>query len=107
MDAATSVQVHGPALRHVRQYRGTTVAQLARVAGVSTSFLAAVERGDRRGVTRRVFDALVSELDLADPRVLLVDPYGGAVARDTATRLEPSATAVLPCRSNTSSTRAA
>lgn len=106
MLAATSVQIHGPALRHVRQHRGATVAQLAKAAGVSTSFLAAVERGDRRGVSGRVFGVLVAELDLADARVLLVDPYG-SVTEHTHLRMERPATSVLHCRSNNSETRAA
>lgn len=74
---------------------------------MSTSFLAAVERGDKRGVREDVFRALVAELDLADPRVLLMQPYGPAVTKPTATPIERTATSVLPCGSKTDTTRAA
>lgn len=73
-----SVQIHGPALRCVREMAGRSIGQLARAAGCSTGFLARVERGVKRGVNEHVFAVLVAELGLDDPRVILVDPYGVA-----------------------------
>lgn len=69
------VQVHGPALRCVRRARGRTLAELADRAAVSVSFLAMVERGVRGGVSLAVFEVLVSELNVRDPRALLLRPY--------------------------------
>jgi transcriptional regulator with XRE-family HTH domain len=73
-----SVRVHGPALRLVRVLRGRTIGDLARKSGVSTSFLARVERGVKHGVRHDVFAALVAELAPDDPRALMADPYAGA-----------------------------
>lgn len=71
---AGSVRVHGPALRYIRQLSGRTIGSLAREAGVSTSFLAQVERGVRPGMTTPVFEVLVRELQISDPRVLMSNP---------------------------------
>lgn len=76
VQADASVLVNGPALRFVRRAKGRTVPQLARAAGVSTSFLAALERGARRGARTAVLRRVVDELGLDDVRVLLVDPFG-------------------------------
>lgn len=86
-----SLQINGPALRHVREGRGRTIGQLARVVGVSTSFLAALERGTRRGVRPSVFRGLVAELALNDPRVVLADPYAVPPERLAAWPMEPMA----------------
>lgn len=69
-----SVKVHGPALRHVREAAGRSIASLARAADVSTSFLSQIERGVRPGTSREVFDVLVRELDVKDERVLMHNP---------------------------------
>lgn len=75
----TSVQVNGPSLRFVRSSRRRSVASLAKAVGVSTSFLAAVERGDRIGMRTEVFERVVTALGLSDDRVLRVDPYSERV----------------------------
>lgn len=97
--AIASVQIHGPVLRHLREQHGRTIGQLARAAGVSTSFLARVERGVKRGVGADVFRTLVAELELTDPRVLCATPYAPAVARVIAAHCEQVDTTVLPCGS--------
>lgn len=89
--AVTSVQIHGPALRFAREATGRSIAQLARAAGVSTGFLSRVELGVKRGVGTDVFHLLVQELHLADPRVLLVNPYGNNVTQLTVASSEPLA----------------
>lgn len=69
------MQVHGPALRFVREAGGRSIGQLAPRVKVSVSFLARVERGVKKAVSRPVFRALVDELGLSDPRVIMADPY--------------------------------
>lgn len=96
--AGSSVKIHGPALRFVREAAGRSIADLARVAGVSVGFLARVERGEKRGVGVEVFSALVDELQLQDERVILVNPYVSAV---TAHMIEQNGSTVLPCSSTT------
>jgi hypothetical protein len=66
---------------------------------VSTSFLAAVERGTRHGMRVTVFRALLAALGLEDPRVLLADPHGTELERVTAHPCEPVAQHELPSQS--------
>lgn len=75
-----SIKVHGPALRFARMAFGFSLAEVATAAGVSVGFLARVERGDKRGVGREVFERIAFRLAPIDPRVLMVNPY---VAQDT------------------------
>jgi transcriptional regulator with XRE-family HTH domain len=99
--AVTSVQIHGPALRYVRTLRGLSISQLARAAGVSTGFLSRVELGVKRAVGVDVFHVLVSELDLADSRVLVADPYAEAVTRTIGAHCDSCAPNVLQSSSTT------
>lgn len=94
--AGMSAQIHGPTLRLLRTQAGLTISQLARTAGVSTGFLSRVELGVKRAVSEDVFRVLVAELELADPRVLLVNPYTGKVAQITGTSEAPSGPTVVP-----------
>lgn len=75
-----SVKIHGPALRFVREAAGRSIGQLARAADISTGFLARVERGVKTGVGAHVFAVLVAELELDDPRVILINPYAQSTA---------------------------
>lgn len=102
---ARSVQIHGPALRHVREQQGRTIGQLARAVGVSTGFLSRVELGVKRGVGVEVFHLLVQELHLVDPRVLAVNPYAATVIQLTSSPFEQDAPTVLS--SSSTPTRAA
>lgn len=77
-----SVQVHGPALRLVRTLRGRSIGSLARRSGVSTSFLARIERGVKHGVSRDTFALLAAELEVDDPRALMLAPYAPGSADD-------------------------
>jgi transcriptional regulator with XRE-family HTH domain len=90
--SAPSVKVNGPAIRFVREVAGITVTELAAAAGVSVGFLARVERGEKPGLSREVFERVVYRLRLGDPRVVLADPYAIRVniARNTASSLTPS-----------------
>lgn len=103
---ATSVQINGPALRYVREGRNRTIGQLARCAQVSTSFLAAVERGARRGVGVDIYRVLITELELADPRVLLVNPYEANVPQATAPSWGQNGAIVIPSQRTDSTTAA-
>lgn len=88
------VRVNGPALRFIRQTKRATVSRLAAAANVSTSFLSRVERGVQDGVSAAVFQAVVAELGLPDPRALLCDPYSrdAGVIHNMLATLEPMAT---------------
>lgn len=99
--AATSAQINGPALRHVRISRGRSIASLARPAGVSTSFLAHIERGSKRGLRVDALRVVVAELGLSDFRVLLCDPYGpdAAVIRDQLQKWAQTGPSVVPLSS--------
>jgi hypothetical protein len=68
--------VNGYALRLVRELRGRTIGSLARPSGVSTSFLARVERGEKQGVRQDVFDTITGELEVTDARALMAEPHG-------------------------------
>lgn len=72
-DRGSSVRVHGPALRFVRETKGRSIASVARQAGVSGPFLSLVELGQRPRMRRPVFDAVAEALDV-DPRVLMAHP---------------------------------
>jgi predicted transcriptional regulator len=69
------VKVNGYALRLVRTLRGRTIGSLARPSGVSTSFLARVERGVKHGMRRDVFDRIAAELAVQDARALMAEPH--------------------------------
>lgn len=81
---STSVQINGPALRTIRELTGVSCSALARAVGADVSFLARVERGEKKGVRRETFERIVWELRLPDPRAILVNPYGANVRRGTA-----------------------
>lgn len=74
--AVTSVQINGPALRTIRERSGISCSALARAVGADVSFLARVERGEKRGVRAETYERLCWELEIGDPRALLVNPYG-------------------------------
>lgn len=70
------VVVHGPVVRHLRTSTTThTVITLADAIGLTFSHLAKIERGAVKRVRPEVFDALVRELGIRDPRVLKADPH--------------------------------
>ena len=99
------VRVHGPAMRFVRTSRGLSIGHLARAAGCSVSFLAMIERGERRGVAPEVFAVIARELELDDVRAVLLDPYGSVVRQLTGTSAGPVGPTLVPLDHST--TRAA
>lgn len=86
--AVTSVQINGPALRVIRERTGISCSALARRVGTDVSFLARVERGEKRGLSRTTWERVAYELEI-DGRAILVDPYGST---DLVARVEPMAT---------------
>lgn len=69
MDRA--IEVHGYALREIRELRGRKVADLAEVLGVDRSYITHLENGSKRRVSAEFYNALCSELLIEDKRVLL------------------------------------
>lgn len=62
--SVTSVRVDGAELRRARERQGRTCASVARAAGVTCSFLARVERGERR-IHVAVLARVLAELEHA------------------------------------------
>jgi transcriptional regulator with XRE-family HTH domain len=69
--AATTVEVHGYALRVIRQARGRAVADLAAALGVDRSYISHLERGSKLRVSPELYAALLHELQIEDYRALL------------------------------------
>lgn len=85
--AATSVHINGPALRTIRELSGMSCSALARAVGTDVSFLARVERGEKRGIGRGTYERVVAVLGI-DGRAILVDPFG-TVAQAKVAHIEP------------------
>lgn len=97
---SSSVQINGPALRAIRERTGVSCSALARSVGADGSFLARVEKGEKRGVRRETYDRLAAALHI-DGRAILVNPYGEDVRQDTVANVEPLAIDGLQCSSTT------
>lgn len=69
-----SVRINGPALRAIRERSGMSCSALARAVGADVSFLARVERGEKRGVGRSTYEGIVEVLAI-DGRAILLDPF--------------------------------
>jgi DNA-binding XRE family transcriptional regulator len=75
------VEVHGYALRVIREARGRKVADLAAALGVDRSYIAHLENGSKRRVSPEFYSALLAELVVDDYRALLaVAPEREAIA---------------------------
>lgn len=73
-----TIEVHGFALREIRELRGRTVADLAQALGVDRSYITHLEVGSKRRVSPALYHALCAELFVRDPRALLaVAPVRG------------------------------
>jgi len=79
---AEVVQINGPALRAIRELHGVSGSALARAVGVDQSFLARIERGEKHGMRRDAFEAVVDALGI-DPRAIEANPFGRPVRRTT------------------------
>lgn len=66
-----AVEVHGYALREIRELRGRKVADLAGALGVDRSYITHLENGSKRRVSAEFYNSLCDELLIEDKRVLL------------------------------------
>ncbi|MGD9961635.1 helix-turn-helix domain-containing protein [Nocardioides sp.] len=66
-----TVEVHGYALRMIREARGRKVADLAAGLGVDRSYIAHLENGSKRRVGAEFYALLLTELQIHDYRALL------------------------------------
>ena len=69
--SAGTVDVHGYALRVIREARGRKVAELALSLGVDRSYIARIETGNARRVSTVFYTRLLAELQIEDYRALL------------------------------------
>jgi transcriptional regulator with XRE-family HTH domain len=65
------VEVHGYALRVIRQARGRSVVDLAGAMDCSRSYIAHLERGSKRRVSPEFYNRLLDQLGINDFRALL------------------------------------
>jgi predicted transcriptional regulator len=65
------VEVHGYALRVIRQARGRSVVDLANSLEVDRSYIRHLENGSKRRVSHEVYAGLLRELLIDDYRALL------------------------------------
>lgn len=66
-----AVEVHGYALRVIREGRGRKVADLAAALGVDRSYITHIENGSKRRVSPEFYSSLLHELVIDDYRALL------------------------------------
>lgn len=65
------VEVHGYALRVIREARGRKPAELAKALNVDRSYLVHLETGSKRRVSPEFYTSLLVELAITDHRALL------------------------------------
>ena len=65
------MDVHGYALRVIREARGRKVAELAQALDVDRSYIARIETGNSRRVSTVFYTRLLAELQIEDYRALL------------------------------------
>lgn len=65
------IEVHGYALRVIRQARGRGVADLAAALEVDRSYIRHLENGSKLRVSPELYTALLRELQIEDYRALL------------------------------------
>lgn len=68
---AKGVEVHGYALRIIREARGRRVAEFAESLGVDRSYITHIENGSKRRVSPEFYAGLLRELQVEDYRALL------------------------------------
>lgn len=84
MPTATTVEIHGPAIREIRVRSGMGVAALAAAVGVNRPYIAKIELGHSRRVSPQVFNAIIAALSITDRRAILANPYGASVEAEVA-----------------------
>lgn len=76
----TTVRIHGFACRVIRELKGRGVAELAEKLEVDRSYITKIELGHSPRVSTVFYSRLLTELKIADHRVLMADPLGSEVA---------------------------
>lgn len=66
-----TVEVHGYALREIREGKGRKVADLASALGVDRSYITHLENGSKRRVSPEFYNSLCAELLIKDQRALM------------------------------------
>ncbi|GAA2007805.1 helix-turn-helix domain-containing protein [Nocardioides kribbensis] len=67
------MEIHGYALRIIREARGRKTSDLADALGVDRSYIAKIETGHSRRVSSPFYNALLAELQIDDYRALLAE----------------------------------
>jgi transcriptional regulator with XRE-family HTH domain len=65
------VEIHGYALRAVREAHGLSVSALAERLGKNRSYIAHLENGTKRNVSRPLYNAILRGFGITDFRALL------------------------------------
>ena len=65
------MDIHGYALRVIREARGRKVAELAEALEVDRSYITKIETGHSRRVGKAFYSRLLAELQIEDYRALL------------------------------------
>jgi transcriptional regulator with XRE-family HTH domain len=68
-----AVEIHGFALRVIREARGRKVADLAEALDVDRSYITHIENGSKRRVSPEFYNALLNELQVEDYRAILAN----------------------------------
>ncbi len=68
---SSTIEVHGYALRMIREARGRKVADLAAGLQVDRSYITHLENGSKRTVGAEFYARLLAELQIRDHRALL------------------------------------
>lgn len=76
----STVEIQGFACRIIREARGRKTAELAESLGVDRSYITKIETGHSRRVSAEFYAALLAELQIADYRALLANPFAAASA---------------------------
>lgn len=105
--AVSCVQINGPALRVIRERSGISCSALARAVGADVSFLARVERGEKKRLGSQTWERIAYELEI-DGRAILVNPFSAQPgpprprkSPETRTTSARSGPTVVPCSSST------
>ena len=79
-NTAETVEVHGYALRVIREARGRLPRELAEALGCDRSYIARLETGHARRVSATFYSRLLAELQIKDYRALLATAPGREAA---------------------------
>lgn len=76
----TAVEVNGFAVRAIRTAKGITAQAMAEATGYDRTYFVKIEGGRWTSLSAPAFDAIVSALDLNDPRAIIANPNAGVAA---------------------------